>query len=179
MTGNDASQPARVMSACDSDDPRVANIFAHLADNGRKPSVMHRVLALSPAVLEAHYGLALALRHETALDRAYCELAILRTAQLEGGAYPFSAHQTHARNAGVTKEQVDALEQWRSSPLFDEGEKAVLAYVDAMAERREVPDGTYAALADFLNPQEIVELTVAVGHYAAVSRISCGLAMGS
>ena len=175
--GNAASTLARVMVEGEADDSQAAEVFRHLRESGREPGTLHRVLASTPAILAAHYRLAMTLRHECSLDRRFSELAILRTTQLEGGAYPFAAHLRHARAAGVTEDQIANVGNWATCGAFDAVEKAVLAYVDALAERRTVPDDIFVGISDHLAPSQIVELTAIVGFYVSAARLSCGLAM--
>jgi alkylhydroperoxidase family enzyme len=65
--------------------------------------------------------------------------------------------------AGATEDKVRAVERAASSPLFDEVERAALAYAEAMTVTgQRVSDELFARLrAHFTEPQ-IVELTAAV-----------------
>jgi alkylhydroperoxidase family enzyme len=65
--------------------------------------------------------------------------------------------------AGATEDKVRAVERAVSSPLFDEVERAALAYAEAMTVTgQRVSDELFARLrAHFTEPQ-IVELTAAV-----------------
>ena len=65
--------------------------------------------------------------------------------------------------AGATEDKVRAVEQAATSPLFDEVERAALAYAEAMTVTgQQVSDQLFARVrAHFTEPQ-IVELTAAV-----------------
>ena len=65
--------------------------------------------------------------------------------------------------AGATEDKVRAVEQAATSPLFDEVERAALAYAEAMTVTgQRVSDELFARVrAHFTEPQ-IVELTAAV-----------------
>ena len=59
----------------------------------------------------------------------------------------------------------------RNAGLFDQRQMAVLAYAGDADDRSARPsDATYAAVAAFLNEEEIVELTLLIGYYNLVSR---------
>jgi alkylhydroperoxidase family enzyme len=74
--------------------------------------------------------------------------------------------------AGLTRQQLDEIENWEDSDLFDDRQLAVLAYVEAMAGGDgEVDDRTFAELARFFTPQEIVELTVTIATYYGTALI--------
>ena len=49
---------------------------------------------------------------------------------------------------------------WRTSKLFDEKERALLAYVDEMADHGNVADEAFDALERFFTPTQIMELTL-------------------
>jgi alkylhydroperoxidase family enzyme len=54
---------------------------------------------------------------------------------------------------------VEALAQWRTSPLFDEREKAVLDYTEAMTGLDGVSDEQAARLKPWFDDDALVELT--------------------
>ena len=93
-------------------------------------------------------------------------MTILRVGQLYGGAYEVIQHAPLALQCGLTKVQLDDMPNWRESPLFDERQRALMGYVDAMLEKRgAVEDATYNEFARLFSPQEIVEITVLTGFY--------------
>lgn len=171
------SAPARIYVAGEPDDPSAARIFETIRSRGAQVGTIHRVLALAPRLLEVTYAMAIAQRTQTRVARSLNELMILRTAQVEGGDYEFRAHVPMALEAGLSQAQIDALAQWRESGLFDARQCAVLAYADALFERRHVPSEIFDALSRVLDRQEIVELTMICGFYTMASRLSCGVDM--
>ncbi len=54
--------------------------------------------------------------------------------------------------------------------LFAPKEMAVLAFAGELTSDARVSDATYGAVAEFLNDEEIVELTLVTGYYNMVSR---------
>jgi alkylhydroperoxidase family enzyme len=64
---------------------------------------------------------------------------------------------------------------WAASEQFDERERAVLAYTDAVARDIRVRDEIFARLRTFLNEEEIIELTAAIGYYGMACRILVAL----
>jgi alkylhydroperoxidase family enzyme len=77
--------------------------------------------------------------------------------------------------AGLTKEQCDALADWRPSTFFSESERAALAYADAMTRDVDVPDAVFAELRKHFNERQIVELTVLIGTYNMHTRVGQAL----
>ena len=70
---------------------------------------------------------------------------------------------------------MDALSQWRRSPLFSDRQRAVLAYADGMASAKGVDDAAFANLKKHFNDREIVELTVTAAFYSASSQVTRAL----
>lgn len=167
----------RVYLAGEPSDPLAAQVFDTIRSRGGPVTTIHRVLAAAPDILEATYNFAIALRKNSKLERSYNELMTLRAAQTEGAGYQFEAHRPMALEAGITEAQIAALPDWRASDLFDAAQRAVLAYADALADRKEVPPEIYEALAGFFDDREVVELTMICGFFSAGARLSCGLAM--
>jgi len=67
------------------------------------------------------------------------------------------------RAKGLTEEKLEALDDYETSARFDERERAVLRYADAMtATPVEVPDDVFAALRRWFDERQLVELTSAI-----------------
>lgn len=81
---------------------------------------------------------------------------------------------------GVTKEKIDALADYATSPLYDEAERVALSYADAMTVTgREVSDEQFARLREFYNDDEIVELTAIIAWENASSKFNRALRVPS
>jgi len=154
----------------ENDHPELAPLIERIKAERGKVSDLYKVLLHSPAVMEGWLGLFTAIRQKTKLGGRYRELAILRVAVLNRADYEFQAHLPFALKAGATKEQIAALEDWKSSSLFDAAERAVLAYTDAMTKDIQVPDELFAEVKRHFDAQELVELTATIAGYNLVSR---------
>jgi len=67
------------------------------------------------------------------------------------------------RARGLKEEKLLALGEYETSALFDERERAVLRYADAMtATPFEMPDELFAALRRWFDERQMVELTSAI-----------------
>jgi alkylhydroperoxidase family enzyme len=65
--------------------------------------------------------------------------------------------------AGATEDKVRAVEQAATSPLFDERERAVLAFAEAMTiTGQRVTDELFARVRAHLSEPQVVELAAAV-----------------
>lgn len=134
-------------------------------------SLLYRMLLHSPPVALGWLELLNAVRRDCELSGELRELVILRIASLNDAAFEWQAHAPIGLAEGLTQEQLDALPQWEGAGCFDETERAVLAYADAMTRTVHVADAVYAAVALRLSERELVELTVTVAAYNMVSRV--------
>lgn len=131
---------------------------------------LYAMLLHSGPVAEGWLRYLTAIRHECQLSGALREMVIMRIAHLNGAPYEAAQHAPIAVKEGLTEEQVAALENWTASSLFDDTQRAVLAYCDAMTREIRVPAEVFAAVRRLLPDRELVELTATIGAYNMVSR---------
>lgn len=163
---------ARV-SLIDEQHPELAGVIERIrgARRGRLLNI-YRMLLHSPAIASAWLEFNSAIRFDTRLDGRTRELAIMLVAILNGVDYIVHAHGTnYALKEGLTREQVDALADWRTSNAYDAGQRALLAYVEAMTRAVDVPDDVFADVLEHYSEQQLVELTVLVGAYNMHTRV--------
>lgn len=154
-------------------DPAVQAMFDSDRAHGSAPINLQLVMALAPGLATADHAVAHAIRFDLKTPRPYRELTILRTVQNWEGAYEFNQHHAMALACGFTQAQIDGLAHWRDGGLFDDTQRAVLAYVDQLTTRPgRVDDATFAALASHFTPNEIVELTLTAGNYMGTAAFS-------
>jgi 4-carboxymuconolactone decarboxylase len=156
-------------------DPTVREIFGAIVARGSRILNIHRVVALAPKMIAAQIKYTTAMRQESSLPRPLQQLVILRTLQVNGASYELSVHRGATLALGVPEAKIDALASWRDSPLFDERERAMLAFAEQAAGSGEVDDAVFAMLARVLDPQGIVELATLVAWYVGNSRFTKAL----
>ena len=133
----------------------ILNIFRALSHS---PEAMRRFMKFGSYFLE-----------EGKLDPKLRELAILRAGYLCRSPYEFSQHIGFARRVKLSDSQIRGVAE-PNSALFDPKQMAVLAFAGELTSDATVSDATFAAVADFLNEEEIVELTMVTSAYNMVSR---------
>ena len=133
------------------------------------PPNLYRTLANHPAIVAAWTEFANTLRHGSRTPRALRELVILRGAQLCRSDYEWAQHLRMARKAGVREAQIAALAEWKTSPEFDEKERAALAIGDAVTQGH-VADEVYREAMLHFDHHDYVELAVTAAFYAMVAR---------
>jgi len=105
------------------------------------------------------------------LDSQLRELVIIRVGILCGSEYEVFQHKRLARKIGVGDEKVAALDEGPASAAFDDLERKVLLYTDAVVRDVKADTATFEAVAELLSHRAIVELTLSIGFYMMVSRV--------
>jgi len=108
------------------------------------------------------------------IDPVLRELGQTRAGWVAGSQFVYSQHCKSLRGLGVSDEKIAAVHCWTVSDLFDDKERAVLAYADCLAGfSGRVPDEVMLKLKSFLNDVQILELTYITalyGMHAVMSR---------
>lgn len=149
-------------------DPLPADVEALFAERQAKMGRLlniHYTFGHAPKLSRASAQMAYALRNETSVERLWIEIAIVRAAQHARGEYELQQHNPMLLKEGFGQEKLDALPRWQSSVLFDAKERALLAYTDETCDRGNVSDATFKAMEQHFTPQQITELSFAIGTY--------------
>ena len=133
------------------------------------PPNLYRGLANHPSIIAAWTEFANTLRHGSRTPRPLRELVILRGAQLSKSEYEWAQHLKMARKAGVREAQIAALASWKTSPEFDDREKAALAIAETVTQGG-VSDEVYREAMRHFDYHDYVELAVTAAFYAMVAR---------
>jgi alkylhydroperoxidase family enzyme len=134
------------------------------------PPNLYKALANHPRLVAAWTEFSKTLRHDTRTPRALRELVILRGAQLMRSEYEWAQHLPMARKAGVPEVQIQGLAAWRTSPHFNEREKAALALGEAVT-KGQVSDAVHAEAKKHFDDHDYVEIALVAAFYAMVGRM--------
>ena len=124
----------------------------------------------SPEALRRFMKFGSYFLEEGKLDPKTRELAILRAGWICSAPYEFSQHIAFGRRAGLSDAQIQAIGD-PSIRHFDAREMAVLTFAGEMSADSRVSQSTFDAVRQFLNEEEIVELTMVTAFYNMVSRV--------
>jgi AhpD family alkylhydroperoxidase len=162
---------ARIQYADESGDPEMQALAAQIRAerDGRIPNI-YRMLLNSPEIARGWLNLLTAVRHKTKLSGRFRELVIIRIADINGAAYERAFHVPLARKEGLTDAQIAAIADWKDSRVFQETDRAVLAYTDAMTKEVHVPDDVFASVKRYFDARGMTELTATIAAYNLVSR---------
>jgi alkylhydroperoxidase family enzyme len=143
-----------------------------------KISNFSRILGHQPAALE---GWALpndAIRlNNVRADPDYVkiqQLVIIKTSALNGSAYCTSHNVPLGKKLGLSAEQIAVAQgdDYRTSPLFDDRQKAVLRWAEVVTNMTaRDDDAAFTAMKRHFTEKQIVELTVFCGMWNYSNRL--------
>lgn len=110
------------------------------------------------------------------LEENLMRLVEIRASQINGCGVCLDMHAKEARQAGETEERVLMLSAWRETTLYNEREKAALAWTEALTRLPEkgAPDEIFASVQAVFSEEEQVALTLMVGVINSFNRIGVG-----
>lgn len=114
-------------------------------------------------VYSAMSGLKAAVQN-AGFEAPLYELVKVRASQLNGCGFCIDMHTKVARAAGETEQRLYLLSAWRETGLYNERERAALAWTEAVTtlEDRQVPDDIYEQARASFSEQELMTLTLAI-----------------
>ena len=144
-------------------------MFERMEHNGDILNIF-RAMSHSPEALRRFMKFGQYFLSEGKLDPKLRELAILRAGWLCRSPYEFSQHVSFGRRTGLTDDQIRAIRE-PSADAFSANELAVLQFATEMTSDAKVSDATFAAVREFLDEEQTVELTMVTAFYNLVSRV--------
>ena len=119
------------------------------------------VFALSPDIFQhAVDGFAVYRHPDRRIDPVLRELGQTRAGWVKGSQFVFSQHCKSLRGLGVSDEKIAAVPHWQVSDVFDDKERAVLAYADCLSQADgRTPTAVFDKLKSFWSDEEIFEFT--------------------
>jgi 4-carboxymuconolactone decarboxylase len=168
---------ARVSLIEEKDHPELAELIGKIRAGRRGALInVYKLLLHAPPLAASWLDLISTARYKTELDGRLREIVIIRIAYLNRTDYVVKQHVPQLSTPeGLSKEECDALADWRDSEFFSARERAALAYADAMTRDIAVPDEVFEALRPHFNERQIVELTVLIGTYNMHTRVFMAL----
>jgi AhpD family alkylhydroperoxidase len=98
----------------------------------------------------------------------------IRASQINGCAYCLAMHLKEARDDGESQVRLDLIATWRETNLFDERERAALAWTEVVTEldRGRSNDAEYEALVAAFGDADAVAVTVRIAMINMWNRIN-------
>jgi 4-carboxymuconolactone decarboxylase len=111
------------------------------------------------------------------LDQAIRELAILRVAWRTRSDYEWMQHIRIGKAAGLTTEQLYAIPDGSRAGIWTPLERSVLDATDQIIDMHGVTADTWDSLSAHLHPDELLELTFAIGGYACFAAVASSVGL--
>ncbi len=140
---------------------------------------MRARLDISKASPEAYRAVAALDRfvvRESGLEVRYIHLIKLLASHINGCAYCVDLHTKEARHSGLPEQWIALVNVWRESPVYNDAERAVLGWTDALTRVAETraPDEAFEPLQLHFSDEQIGNITVAIGAINVWNRIAVG-----
>ena len=161
----------RQVTRADAKDPIVTRMYDFLfgdrdpvAEPGTAtgtPGDWWTTFALAPDILKHCVdGFAVYRNPARTIDPVLRELGQTRAGWVKGSQFVFSQHCKSLRGLKVSEEKIAAIPSWTVSDLFDDKERAVLAYADCLCQAGgRTPLAVFDKLRTFWDDVQILEFT--------------------
>lgn len=115
-------------------------------------------------------------RKRSPLSPVLRSLVTVRVSQVNWCRFCVDINSATLAKLSGSMEKVEVLAQWKESDLFDEKEKVVLEYTEAVTySDQQVTDELIQRLKDFFNDDDIVELTGLIAFQNLSSKFNSAL----
>ena len=129
------------------------------------------IWAHQPKMMSAMGKFQGAVRKGDTVDERLKYLVELKGSQMIGCEWCLDFGSFLAQRAGTPEAKLRELSVWRESGRFDDRERLVLEYAEAMTRTpAEVSDGLFASLRERFDERQMVELTMAIAIENLYSR---------
>lgn len=114
---------------------------------------------------------------DSGLEKDLTELVKLRASQMNGCAFCIQYHLNLARRLAVPAAKIDLVAAWREAGVFNDRERAALAWAEILTELAPgaASDADYSALLAQFSEREALHLTIAIGVINQWNRIGVAL----
>jgi uncharacterized peroxidase-related enzyme len=153
--------------------PELSTVYdKFLRDRGNVP-YFFRTLAHRPEIFRTATAHMEAVLKTGTLPTKLKELVVVRTSQLNCTAYCLASHTAISLKLGWAPEHLEALKDWRNSPLFSEAEKEAIHLAERMTlHSQQYSDEELARLRRFYSEGEVIELMAAIGLFNYFNRFN-------
>lgn len=123
-------------------------------------------LVHNPALTQAYLRFNKYVLVDSTLSARVREIAVLRTVLLRKCPYLWSHHIPIAERAGLTTDEIAAIE---TGEFGSGADRAVLLAVDELDKQAKVSDGTWATLGEHFDDAGRIDLIFAIGCYGLLA----------
>ena len=151
--------------------PEQEKILSQVTQKSGKIANIWKLWIHSPLTLETFIMFYKTLMKST-LDGKLRELAYIKSSVVNDCAYCAEGHKAVARKIGITEEQLQAINDHESSPLFTNLEKLVMKYAEELTKTVKSSEDLMKELKKHLSEEQLVELNLTVGTANLTNRFN-------
>jgi alkylhydroperoxidase family enzyme len=122
-------------------------------------------LARHPALMHAFHSFNGHILSSSTLTPRQRELLILRVASIRDAEYEWQQHVVIAGDVGIGEQEIARVRLGAEAPGWSPLDAAMLRAVDELVGDALVSDATWAALAETMDDQQLMDLVFTVGAY--------------
>ena len=133
---------------------------------------------LAPEAYAAMIAAGHTLNTLTALDAKLLGLVRLRASTLNACGFCIGMHSAELRHAHEPQTRIEAVAAYPDTDAFTPRERAALAWTDAVTniQTGHASDAAYAAVTEFFQDKDLVDLTMAIAQINAWNRLGIAFA---
>jgi len=154
-------------------EPAQNEYLAELESKSKRENRFFRLLAHKPDALKNFIPLYGTIMGPGSVDRRTKELAYLSASMANECAYCTAAHKPTARKAGITDEEMRAIETQQYQD-FNAADRAVIQYARELTTEADASESNQALFRNF-NDEQVVEITLVVAMANFTNRLNNGL----
>jgi uncharacterized peroxidase-related enzyme len=145
---------------------------------GRTSNLLRILAAHTPYLARWFLGFVAAVRQPNVgavSDVRLRNLATVKTSMVNACTYCATHTSIYGQALGLTQPQLEAMQgdAYRASPLFDEREKAVIAWSEAVTRNTAKSDkALWETMRRLFSDAEIVEITLAAAMFNMINRLN-------
>src|SRR5215204_3895616 len=145
------------------------------AETLRMPGVTQQITGPQRLVLRnvklnhAFHVFVSALRTETSVTELDHELAILATVREMRSAYPWGAHVTRAREAGVSETVIDLIRSRAAADRLPTADADIVTYARQLARDSQAEQDVFDRLLSAHDERWLMELTLLISWYCGIA----------
>jgi len=145
---------------------------------GRSSNLLRILSAHTPQIARWFIGFVGAVRQPdlgAVSDVRLRNLATVKTSMVNACTYCATHTSIYGQALGITEAQLAAMQAdaWRDSPLFDERERAVIAWAEAVTLNTAKSDkALWERMKSLFTDAEIVEITLASAMFNMINRLN-------
>jgi len=130
-----------------------------------------------PTAFGMFYGKAYQLDKKMKLSAESAMLIRQKVSQINICSFCMDSGRFYFIKNKMNEAKFDALENYKESPLFSEGEKAALDYATELTKNKKVNPETFARMKDFYSEREICEIVflIASEHLSNITNIGLNI----